>query len=87
MATKTVRIDRPVAESLGGLSVRATRLTGGLRDGVLLVALAPHAGIRFDLALAHHAGAAVAAERQRIAAAGKSSPLLEAAPRPGWSMV
>lgn len=52
-----------------------------------VVAIAPHAGITFDLALEHHSGAAVAAERQRIAAAGKASPLLESAPRPGWSMV
>lgn len=50
-----------------------------------VVTLAPHGGITFDLALEHHAGAAVAAERQRIAAAGRASPLLEAAPRPDWS--
>jgi len=51
-----------------------------------VVPLAPHAGITFDLALEHLAGAAVAAERRRITSTGRESPLLESAPRPAWSM-
>jgi hypothetical protein len=39
MATKTVRIDGEITESLGGLAVRATRLRGGLREGVLEIEL------------------------------------------------
>ncbi|MFM8496151.1 MAG: aldose 1-epimerase family protein [Planctomycetia bacterium] len=39
MAKKTISIDGEVSETLGGLAVRATRLRGGLRDGVLQVEL------------------------------------------------
>ena len=39
MATKTARIDGEITESLGGLAVRATRLRGGLREGVLEIEL------------------------------------------------
>jgi hypothetical protein len=47
-----------------------------------VVALAPHAGIEFDLALEHHAGAAVAGARQRLA---DTTPRIFPQPRPGWS--
>ncbi|NDC53049.1 MAG: DUF4432 family protein [Planctomycetia bacterium] len=40
MARKVVRIEGEVAESLGGLAVRATRLRGGRSQGVLSVELA-----------------------------------------------
>jgi len=49
-----------------------------------VVTLGPHGAIEFDLALEHHAGAAVAAARQRI---GTLSPRVSATPRPGWSDV
>ncbi|MBU6221614.1 MAG: aldose 1-epimerase family protein [Planctomycetes bacterium] len=49
-----------------------------------VVTLAPHAGIEFDLAIEHHAGAAVAEARQRIAGA---TPRIFPQPRPGWSDV
>lgn len=39
MATKTVRIDGEISAGLGALAVRATRLQGGLREGVLQVEL------------------------------------------------
>ena len=39
MAAKTVRLDGETTETLGGLAVRATRLRGGVRDGVLEVEL------------------------------------------------
>ena len=39
MAKKTISIDGEVSETLGGLAVRATRLRGGLREGVLQVEL------------------------------------------------
>ena len=50
-----------------------------------LVSLAPRAGIEFDLALEHHAGAAVAAVRQRIASV--ANPRIFPRPQPGWSDV
>lgn len=50
-----------------------------------VVTLGPHAGVEFDLALEHHAGAAVAAARQRIAA--PAPPRIAPQPRPGWSDV
>lgn len=49
-----------------------------------VVTLAPKGGIEFDLALEHHAGAAVAAARQRI---GTATPRISPQPRPGWSDV
>jgi hypothetical protein len=39
MPQKTIRIEGEIAATLGGLAVRATRLRGGLRDGVLEVEL------------------------------------------------
>ena len=39
MATKTIRIDGEISAGLGELAVRATRLRGGLCDGVLQVEL------------------------------------------------
>ena len=50
-----------------------------------VVALAPHAGVTFDLALEHLTGAAVSAERARIAASAASTPRIDRAARPGWS--
>lgn len=50
-----------------------------------VVTLAPHAGVTFDLALEHHTGAAVGAERARIAASAAASPRIDPAPRAGWS--
>ena len=37
MAKKTMRIDGEIADTLGPLAVRATRLRGGLREGILQV--------------------------------------------------
>lgn len=48
-----------------------------------VVPLAPGASIRFDLAIEHVAGAAIDAERQRLAMV--SEPLIHPRPRPGWS--
>jgi hypothetical protein len=39
MATTTIRIDGEISAERGGLAVRATRLRGGLREGVLQVEL------------------------------------------------
>ena len=50
-----------------------------------VVALAPHAGISFDLAIEHFTGAAVGAERARIAASAAAAPQVDPAPRRGWS--
>ena len=50
-----------------------------------VVALAPHAGVTFDLALEHFTGAAVAAERARIAASAAATPRIDRVARPGWS--
>ena len=50
-----------------------------------VVSLAPHAGVTFDLALEHLTGAAVAAERARIAASAASTPRIDRVARPGWS--
>jgi len=48
-----------------------------------VVPLAAGASIRFDLAIEHVAGAAIDAERQRLAMV--SEPLIHPRPRPGWS--
>jgi hypothetical protein len=50
-----------------------------------VVALAPHASVTFDLALEHFTGAAVAAERARIAASAAATPRIDRVARPGWS--
>lgn len=39
MAVKRIRVDGEVDGSLGGLRVRATRLTGGIREGILQIEL------------------------------------------------
>lgn len=53
------------------------------RQGRVL-ALAPHAGVEFDLAIDHHAGPHVAAARQRL---GAAAPRISPQPKPGWSDV
>ena len=48
-----------------------------------VVTLAPHAGVEFDQALEHHAGAAVGGVRRRIATA---TPRISPQPRSDWSL-
>jgi hypothetical protein len=50
-----------------------------------VVVLAPHASVSFDLAIEHFTGAAVGAERARIAASAAAAPRIDPAPRAGWS--
>lgn len=50
-----------------------------------VVALAPHGAVTFDLAIEHFTGAAVGAERARIAASAAAPPRVDSAPRAGWS--
>ena len=52
-----------------------------------VVPLAPGASIRFDLAIEHLHGEAIAAERGRIAALAGAPPKVHASPKPGWSAV
>lgn len=50
-----------------------------------VVAIAPHERVSFDLAIEHFTGAAVGAERDRIAALAAASPQIDPVPRRGWS--
>ena len=50
-----------------------------------VVSLAAQGRITFDLALEHHAGAAVAVERARVASGGVASPRIDSAPRRDWA--
>jgi hypothetical protein len=49
------------------------------------VPLAPGASVRFDLAIEHHHGDAITAERSRIESLAVRSPQIHASPKPGWS--
>jgi galactose mutarotase-like enzyme len=50
-----------------------------------MVPLAPAASVRFDLAIEHLSGAAIDAERHRIATLAGSGPVVHQQPRSGWS--
>ncbi len=52
-----------------------------------LVSLAPGQSVRFDLAIEHLAGDAIAGARQRIAGQAASEPVVHREPKPGWSCV
>lgn len=52
-----------------------------------VVPLAPGARVRFELAIEHHHGTAIAAERARIDALAGRSPQIHANPKSGWSAV
>ncbi len=50
-----------------------------------VVPLAPGGSVRFDLAIEHHHGDGIAAERRRIESLAVRSPQMHASPKPGWS--
>ena len=50
-----------------------------------VVPLAPGASVRFDLAIEHHHGDAIATERARIESLAVRSPQVHSSPKPGWS--
>ncbi|NBX29589.1 DUF4432 family protein [bacterium] len=52
-----------------------------------VVPLAPGGSVRFDVAIEHHHGDAIAAERSRIETLGGRAPQIHAGPKPGWSPV